>query len=235
LTLVAAVDDATGTVTGALFRDQEDAQGYLLLLREIICSKGIPQALYSDRHGIFQRSVKDADTLEEQLSGERQPTQFGRALKELGIQPIFALSPQAKGRIERLFGTLQDRLVAELRLAGASGIDEANRVLENFLPRFNARFGVPASQSGSTYRRPPQGLDLAGVLCFKCERTVAGDNTIRFAGRTLQLLPWAGTAQLCSRQSRGTGAAGWESGGLSPGSDYRHYLAHRQRSYRSLQ
>jgi transposase len=189
LTLVAAIDDASGKVAGALFREEEDAQGYFLLLREIICGQGIPLALYSDRHGIFQRSIKEAETLEEQLSGERQPTQFGRALKELGIQPIFALSPQAKGRIERLFGTLQDRLVAELRLARAGTIEVANRVLEDFLPRFNARFGVPASQSGSTYRRPSQGLDLAGVLCFKYQRTVAGDNTIRFASRTLQLLP----------------------------------------------
>ena len=189
LTLVGAIDDATGSVPYALFREQEDAQGYFLLLQEIVCSRGIPLALYSDRHGIFQRSVKDPDTLEEQLSGERQPTQFGRALKELGIQPILALSPQAKGRIERLWGTFQDRLVAELRLAGASTMDEANRVLEDFLPRFNARFSVPASQSGSAYRRPPQDLDLAGVLCFKYQRTVAGDNTIRFAGRTLQLLP----------------------------------------------
>ena len=79
--------------------------------------------------------------------------------------------------------------MAELRLAGANTMDEANRVLEDFLPRFNARFSVPASQSGSAYRRPPQDLDLAGVLCFLYQRTVAGDNTIRFAGRTLQLLP----------------------------------------------
>ena len=168
LTLVGAIDDATGSVPYALFREQEDAQGYFLLLQEIVCSKGIPLALYSDRHGIFQRSVKDPDTLEEQLSGERQPTQFGRALKELGIQPILALSPQAKGRIERLWGTFQDRLVAELRLAGASTMDEANRVLEDFLPRFNARFSVPASQSGFVYHRPPQDLDLAGV-CIQAE------------------------------------------------------------------
>ena len=77
----------------------------------------------------------------------------------------------------------------ELHLAGASTMDEANRVLEDFLPRFNARFSVPASQSGSAYRRPPQDLGLTGVLCFKYQLTVAGDNTIRFAGRTLQLLP----------------------------------------------
>ena len=97
LTLVASVYDATGTVTGALFRDQDDAQGYFLLLQEIVCSKVIPLALYSDRHGIFQRSVKDPDTLEEQLSGERQPTQFGRALKELGFSPSWLCHPKPKG------------------------------------------------------------------------------------------------------------------------------------------
>jgi hypothetical protein len=186
---VAAVDDATGTVPYALFREQEDAQGYFLMLKEVIARKGIPLALYSDRHGIFQRSPKEPETLQEQLSGERQPTQFGRALRELGIQPIFALSPQAKGRIERLFGTLQERLVAELRLAGASSADEANQVLWAFLSPFNGRFGVPALQPGSAYREVPEGLDLARVLCFKYPRTVASDNTVRFGGHSLQLLP----------------------------------------------
>ena len=189
LTLVAAVDDATGMVVAALFREHEDAQGYFLLLREILQRRGIPLALYSDRHGIFQRSPKDPETLEEQLSGQRQPTQFGRAVRELGIQSIFALSPQAKGRIERLFGTLQDRLVAELRLVRASTVEAATRVLEDFVPRFNAHFGVPATQPGSAYRQLPDGLDPATILCFKYQRTVARDNTVRFAGCTLQLLP----------------------------------------------
>jgi len=189
LTLLAAIDDATGRVPYAFFREQEDAQGYFMLLREIVQEKGIPLALYSDQHGIFQRSPKEPETLEEQLCGERQPTQFGRALRELGIQPIFALSPQAKGRIERLFGTLQDRLVAELRLAGASTVEEANQVLGDFLPRFNAHFGVPVAQPGSAYRPLPPGLETDGVLCFKYQRTVAKDNTLRFGGHTIQLLP----------------------------------------------
>ncbi len=188
-TLVGAIDDATGTVPFALFREQEDAQGYFLLLEEIIRSKGIPLALYSDRHSIFQVNPKQRESLEEQLAGERQPTQLGRALGELGIQPIFALSPQAKGRVERLWGTFQDRLVAELRLAGATTIPEANRVLWAFLPRFNARFGVPPAQPGLAYRPPEPGICLDGVLCFKYQRTVARDNTVRFDGRVLQLLP----------------------------------------------
>ncbi len=189
LALVGAIDDATGTVPYALFREAEDAQGYFLLLQQTIQSKGIPLALYSDRHGIFQRSPKESDTLEEHLSGERQPTQFGRALRELGIESILALSPQAKGRIERLWGTLQDRLVAELRLAGVDCLEQANQVLWEYLPRFNGRFGVPAAQPGSAYRSLATGLDLDGVLCFRYQRTVAKDNTVRFDGHTLQLLP----------------------------------------------
>lgn len=189
LTLIAAIDDATGTVPFALFRDQEDAHGYLLMLRHIIQDKGIPMALYSDRHGIFQRSPKDPETLEEQLRGRRDPTQFGRALQELGIELILAYSPQAKGRVERLFGTLQDRLVSEMRLAGATTAQEANRVLWRLLPEFNQRFGVCAAQPGAAYRQPSADLSLDSVLCFKYLRTVANDNTVRFDGTTLQLLP----------------------------------------------
>jgi hypothetical protein len=188
LTLVGAIDDATGTVPHALFREQEDTQGYLLLLQGIIGNKGIPLALYSDRHSIFSVNVKQAESLEEQLAGARPATQFGRALRELGIQSILARSPQAKGRIERLWGTFQDRLVSELRLAGATTLEEANQVLWQFLPRCNTRFAVPPSLPGSAYR-PPGGLDLAGVLCFKHQRTVAKDNTVRLQGHTLQLLP----------------------------------------------
>lgn len=146
-------------------------------------------ALYSDRHSIFQRSAKEKESLLEQLEGRTEPTQFGRALKELGIRAIYALSPQAKGRIERLWGTLQGRLVSELRLAGASTIEEANQVLQSFLPSFNPRFGVPPAQGGLAYRKLEKRLSLDGTLCFKYQRTVAGDNTVSFGGHTLQLLP----------------------------------------------
>jgi len=189
LTLIAAIDDATSTVPFALFRDQEDAHGYLLMLRHIIQDKGVPLALYSDRHGIFQRSPEEPETLEEQLRGKHDPTQFGRALQELGIELILAYSPQAKGRVERLFGTLQDRLVSEMRLAGATSADEANRVLWRLLPAFNQRFGVCAALPGVAYRQPSADLSLDSVLCFKYLRTVANDNTVRFNGTTLQLLP----------------------------------------------
>ena len=118
LTLVGAVDDATGILTGATFREQEDAAGYLVVLRDTVRRHGIPVALYRDRHGIFKTPDPRLLTLEEQLADTRLPTQVGRALTELGIASIAAGSPQAKGRVERTWGTLQDRLVTELRLAG---------------------------------------------------------------------------------------------------------------------
>ena len=188
LTLVGAVDDATGTVPFALFRQQEDAHGYMLMLKDIIDHHGVPLALYSDRHGIFQRSPKEPESLEEQLQDRRDPTQFGRALEELGIRLILAHTPQAKGRIERVWGTFQDRLVSEMRLAGATTIEQANQVLWDFLPRFNRQFGVPAAEPGTAYRQLPTGVSLNATLCFKYLRTVANDNTVRFNGATLQIL-----------------------------------------------
>jgi hypothetical protein len=192
LTLVGGVDDATGMVPYALFRKQEDTYGYLLLLEGILERKGIPLVLYSDRHSIFVTTGKE--TLEEQLRGRRQPTQVGRALEELGIQWIPASSPQAKGRVERLWQTFQDRLRVELRLAGATTLEKANQVLEAFLPKYNARFGVPARQPGLAYRPLPDGLDPKSVLCYKYQRVVASDNTVQFEGRTLQIPPTPGRA-----------------------------------------
>ncbi len=194
LTLVGAIDDATGTVPSALFREQEDAQGYFLVLGEIVRTHGVPLALYSDRHSIFSRSLTEQETLEEQLAGKHERTQVGRALEELGVTLILAHSPQAKGRIERLWQTFQDRLVVELRLQGARTLEEAQRVLATFLPRFNARFGVPARVAGMAYRPLPAGLDLDGVLCFTYQRTVASDNTVSLGERSLQLAATAARA-----------------------------------------
>ena len=191
LTLLLAVDDATGTVPYALFREQEDTEGYFRLMKGIIQRRGIPLALYSDRYFVFCHSKPANETGEASLVDRDKPTQFGRAMRELGVTQVFARSPEAKGRVERANGTFQDRLVAELRLAGASTLDEANSLLEAFLPRFNQRFGVPAAQSGSAYREVPEGLDIEGVLCVKEIRRVAKDNTVRYRGRTLQLYPGA--------------------------------------------
>src|SRR5262252_1700181 len=140
LCLMAAIDDATGELLpGAHFVEQECTLGYLRVLREIVKHKGVPLSAYMDRHGTLKRNDRNW-TLEEQLAGRQEPTQVKRALDDLGIQVIYALSPQAKGRVERLWGTLQDRLVSELRLAKASTIEEANAVLMAYTPEHNRRF-----------------------------------------------------------------------------------------------
>jgi transposase len=193
LTLIAGIDDATGKVPSGLFREEEDAQGYFLLLRGIGKRQGIPLAIYHDRHGIFERSaLEGVGAVEEQLWGEEPTTQVGRLLKELEIESIAARSPQAKGRVERLFGTLQDRLVSKLRLAGAQTLKEANQVLQTFLPQFNRKFAVPPAQVGSAYRPVPADLVLDEVFCFKYYRTVGADNVVTFGAHRIQIFPCNG-------------------------------------------
>jgi len=165
----------------ALFCDLENTHSYFSLLDGLIRRCGIPLALYADRHAVFKYTPPS------EAAGA--PTQFSRAMDELGVQLIFAQSPQAKGRVERAAGTFQDRLVSELRLAGAATIDDANRVLEDFLPRFNGRFKVPARESEVAYRAVAEGVCPEKILCFKYRRRVARDNTVRYRWRTLQLLP----------------------------------------------
>jgi transposase len=189
LTLVAAIDDATNEVPAALFRASEDAHGYFLLLQRLAATHGRPLALYHDRHGIFRPNPKQVPSVAAQLAGRPTPTQFGRLLNELGIASVEAQSPQAKGRIERLFGTLQDRLVVELRLAGAATLDQANQVLADFLPRFNARFRVPAAETGLAYRPLDPACRPEALFCFKYQRVVAADNTVQLGAQRLQLLP----------------------------------------------
>lgn len=187
LALTGMIDDANNEVSGAVFREEEDAAGYFLVLRQICLSKGLPLAIYADRHTIFQSPSQP--TVEQELSGELPRTQFGRLLDELGIQLIAARSPQAKGRIERLWGTLQDRLVKELRKAGACDLESANRVLAAYLPKFNARFQVEAAQPGSAYVLWPQEQHPPDYFCFKYTRTVTNDNTISFDHHRLQIPP----------------------------------------------
>ena len=187
LTLLLAADDATGTAPHALFSQREDTRGYLSLLQGIIEGKDIPLAVYTDAHAVFANCMDFQDTIWEGKEGKL--TQCSRALGELGITRIGAHSPEAKGRVEQANGTFQDRLVSELRLAGASTLSEANEVLADFLLRFNQRFGVPAAQPESVYRPLDEELDLAGVLCIKEQRRVARDNTVQYKNKTLQLFP----------------------------------------------
>jgi len=189
LNMVAAIDDATGKVPYGVFREQEDSQGYFLLFREIVTRCGIPVAVYRDRHSIFESAKGAVESIEEQLEGHKKPTQFGRLMEELGITSIPSNSPQGRGRIERLWGTFQDRLRSELRLAGARTIAEANSVLADFLPRYSQRFAVVPAESGSAYRQPPEGFSPDTVFCFKYERTVGADNVVRFGEYRIQIVP----------------------------------------------
>ena len=180
-TLLLAIDDATGIVVNALFCELENTHSYFLLLDGLIRRCGIPIALYSDRHAVFKYTPSPETAA--------APTQFSRAMDELGIQLVFARSPQGKGRVERMAGTFQDRLVSELRLAGASSMQEANRVLFDFLPRFNERFRVPAAQEDVAYRPLDTDICLNRIFCYKHWSRVARDNTVKYRWRTLQLLP----------------------------------------------
>lgn len=192
LCLVAAIDDATGEVPTALFRVQEDAQGYMLLVQQMVMARGRPLAVYHDRHGIFTRAKTEQQTLEEDLAGRRSPTQVERMLDELAITSIAARSPQAKGRVERLFGTLQDRLVTELHLAEICTQDAATAFLPGFLTRFNRQFGIPEAEEGSTYRPLDATMQPDTIFCFKYLRTVGSDNVARFLHHRLQLTPCHG-------------------------------------------
>jgi transposase len=190
--LVGCIDDATGKVPSACFREQEDAQGYFIVMRETVSKLGIPIAVYADRHSIFFQG-KEVQlhklSLEEQLAAQRDPTQFGRLMNELGVQLIYALSPQAKGRIERLWGTFQDRLASELRLAGAATCEQANQVLRRFLLRHNRRFVVSAQESETAWVEWPKGRHLDQLFCFKYRRVVLNDNTVRIGRHVIDIPP----------------------------------------------
>jgi len=187
LTLIGAIDDATGIVTAATFREAEDAAGYLEVFGRTIERYGRPLAIYSDRHPIFIKDPNRPPTLAEQLAGKRSYTQVGRALDEAAIGWIGASSPQAKGRIERSWGTQQDRLVSELRRAGATTIEEANLVLARYLPRHNRRFAIAPEDPEPAWRPWPDDLDLAAVFGFCYPRRVANDATLAWAGTSLAL------------------------------------------------
>jgi len=192
LCLIGAIDDATGTVPYGFFQKHEDTVGYMKMLEEIALTVGIPEALYHDRHTIFdvpQDKSAEGGTLEEQLSGKEPLTQVGRLLKELGVISISANSPQAKGRVERLWETFQDRLTSELRLVGAKDEKDANRVLVYFLPDFNKRFGVKAREPGVAYRKVGPEFKAEEYFCFKYPRVVGIDNVVRFGNTRLQILP----------------------------------------------
>lgn len=186
LVLMGYIDDATNRVY-ARFYEGESVAAALDSFKRYSRLYGIPQSVYLDRLSIYKSVGRP--TVEQQLKGEHPQSQFERALDELGVRVIHANSPQAKGRVERLFRTLQDRLVKELRLAGIRSREEANRFLPGFLARYNRRFSRAPRQPGDLHRRVPAGRVLEQVLCVKEPRVVANDGTIQLDGQRLQLYP----------------------------------------------
>jgi transposase len=187
--LMAAIDDAKGEALSVFFVRHECSWAYLEMLRQVTSSYGIPASVYQDRHSSLKRN-DDFWSIEEELAGRQDPTQVGAALEALGIEPIFAMTAQAKGRVERLFKTLQDRLVAMLRLEGITDIERANAYIrEFFLDYFNSKFAVEAKNTQSAWRKLPRNLDLERVLAFRYEATVGNDNAIRFAGMVIDIEP----------------------------------------------
>ena len=186
MTLHGAIDDATSTVLALHFRPTEDLHGYATVLQQIGTAYGLPLTLYGDRFGVFVRN--DAHwTLEEELQGHQHPTHFGQILRDLAIGFRPAGSPQAKGRIERLWRTLQDRLVVELRLRGIITREAANAYLPAFLADYNRRFTHSPTDAHAAWR--PRPRDFADQLSCRYTRTVARDNTVRLGARGVQIPP----------------------------------------------
>jgi winged helix-turn helix protein len=189
LCLIAAIDDATGELLpGGHFVEHECAAAYLGVLRAVVAARGVPWSIYMDQHGALRRN-DDHWTPAEELRGRQDPTQVGRALEALEIEAIFALSPQAKGRVERLWGTLQDRLVSELRLAGAASATHATAVLERYRAVHNRRFAMAPQEATPAWRPLRRGVDLDRLCSFRYEATVLNDHTIRLAGLVLDIAP----------------------------------------------
>ena len=187
--LMAAIDDATGKVLALRFAPQECAWAYLKLLEEVIGRWGVPASVYQDRHTIHKRA-DDGWSLEEELAGRQDPTQVGAALEALQITAICANSPQAKGRVERLFRTLQDRLVALLARDGVSNIHAANAYLGNgFLEAYNDRFAESPAQPERAWRKAPQPTQLERILSLCYRATVGNDNAVRLDGLVLDIPP----------------------------------------------
>ena len=173
--LMGYIDDATGRVY-ARFHAYEGTIPAMDSFKRYVRRYGLPLAVYADKHSTYKSPAEP--TVEEQLEGVEPQSQFERSLSELGVKMIHAHSPQAKGRIERLFGTFQDRVIKEMRLAGISTMEEANRFLGGYLPIYNRRFAVKAAEATDLHRPIPKGSDLNRVLCIKTERALRNDFTV---------------------------------------------------------
>jgi len=176
LVLKAYIDDARNRVY-ARFYDYEGTLPAMDSFWGYSKKYGLPRSVYLDRHSTYQ--ARREPTVEEQLAGKDPMSQFQRALEELGVRVIHAGSAQAKGRVERLFETLQDRLIKEMRLAGIRTKEEANHFLASYLPKFNRRFGRWAAHPEDFHRPVPEGLKLKQILSIQTMRTLRRDNTVR--------------------------------------------------------
>ena len=169
------IDDATGKITGLYMCKNECLLGYLEVLRQTLENYGIPISLYPDKYSVFfpPKKVNDHITLEEQLNGrEKGITQFGRIVEELGIEMFPASSPQAKGRIERLWETLQSRLVTEFRINHISTMDEANAFLLEYIQKYNSKFAIEATSKKVVFLKLPKRYNLDELLCVRFDRTI---------------------------------------------------------------
>jgi Homeodomain-like domain len=183
--LMGYIDDATGRVL-ARFYGYEGTIPAMDSFKRYVKRFGLPLALYADKHTTYKSPAEP--TLEEQLEGVEPQSQFERALSELGVEMIHAHSPQAKGRIERLFKTFQDRLIKEMRLAGVATMEEANQFLAGYLPIYNRRFAIRPGQAADLHQPIPPRLDLNGTLCIKTERTLRNDWTVAHNRRLYQMV-----------------------------------------------
>jgi hypothetical protein len=186
LVLMGYIDDATSRFYGK-FYEHEGTQPALGSLKGYIKRYGIPKSIYLDKHSAYKynRPQKYRDW---PFRDQEELTQFGRACQQLGLELIYANSPQAKGRVERVFGTHQDRLVKELRLAGAKTCEDANQVLKRYLPRFNEKFEIPAKESGDLHRPVDERINLDDILSVQYERVLRNDRTILHGNRWYQIL-----------------------------------------------
>lgn len=182
--LMAYIDDTTNRVY-CRFYEYEGTIPAMDSFKRYIKKYGIPMSIYFDKHTTYKSTAEP--TIEEEINGEEPLSEFGRALEELGVKRIYAHSPQAKGRIERLFKTLQDRLIKEMRLKGIKSVKEANRFLKAYLPKYNKKFSLKAHMSEDLHMPVPEGIDLNTILCIKTERTARNDNTITYKSKLYQI------------------------------------------------
>ncbi|MFZ3386113.1 MAG: ISNCY family transposase, partial [Candidatus Hydromicrobium sp.] len=187
LNLHGAIDDASSNISGLYLCKEETLQGYFEVTRQMIKGPGIPISTYSDKHTIFF-SPKDKLTIEDQLEGKTEPyTQFSDAMSELGVTMIPAGSAQAKGRIERLWGTLQDRLVQEFILNGIKDVESANKFMATYIKKFNRRFSV-VPKGEPVFRKLDKGINLDHILCRKIPRKLDGGSAFSYGGKYYQLI-----------------------------------------------